>query len=100
MTLYFEHLEKEKCNNGRGRYVVLTAVALLRIQIMWDVMPCHRMIGSRYFDGTQCCHCQQKYYLSLEGKVPCSFETVGTGHPLIQNLISEDVDPLHQYCSY
>jgi hypothetical protein len=34
MALYFEHLEEEKCNNGHGRYVVLTAVALLRIQIM------------------------------------------------------------------
>lgn len=50
MTLYIEHLEEEKCNNGRGRYMVRTAVALLRIQIIWDVMPCHRMIGSRYFD--------------------------------------------------
>jgi len=58
MALYFEHLEEEKCDNGRGRYVVLTAVELLKIQIMWDVMPCHWMIGSRYFEGTQCCHCQ------------------------------------------
>jgi hypothetical protein len=100
MTLYFEHLEEEKRNNGHGRYVVLTAVALLRIQIMWDVVPYHKMIGSRYFEGTQCCHCQQNYCLSLEGKAPCSFETMGTSHPVIQSLISEDVDPLHQYCLY
>jgi hypothetical protein len=100
MALYFEHLEEEKCDNGRGRYVVLTAVVLLKIQIMWDVMPCHRMIGSRYFEGTHCCHCEQNCCLGVEGKVPCSFETLGTSHPVIQNLISEDVDPLHQYCLY
>jgi hypothetical protein len=40
MTLYFEHLEEEKCNNGCGRYVVLTAVAVLRVQVMWDAIPC------------------------------------------------------------
>ena len=99
MTLYFEHLEEEKCDD-RGRYVVLTAVALLRIQIMWDVMPCHWTIGFKYFEGTQCCYCQQNYCMSLEGNVPCSFETMGTSHPVVQNLISEDVDPLHQYCLY
>jgi len=82
-----------------GGYVVLIAVALLRIQVMWDVIACHQIIGSRYFEGMQCCHCQQNYCWSLEGKVPRSFETLGTRHPVIQNLISEDVDSLHQYYS-
>jgi hypothetical protein len=95
---YFEHLEEEKCSNGRGRYVVSTAFTLLRIRIIWDVMPCQQVIGSRYFEGTQCCHCQRNYHMSLEGKAPCSLETLETRHPLIQNHISEEMDPIHQYC--
>jgi hypothetical protein len=83
MTLYFEHLEEEKCNNGHGRYVVLTALTLLRIHIIWDVMPSQQMIGSRYFEGTLCCHCQRNYRLSVEEKAPCFLETLGTSHPVI-----------------
>jgi hypothetical protein len=44
----FENLE-EKCSND---YAVITTLTLLRIRIIWDVMPSQQVIGSRYFEGT------------------------------------------------
>jgi hypothetical protein len=45
---YFENVE-EKCSID---HAVITTLALLRIWIIWDVMPCQQVIGSRYFKGT------------------------------------------------